>query len=278
MIEEQPTRDTLIYTYSSLEEWVEAARANKSQVPHAEGDEFTMYTSFDHACDLATSGWQDGLAEATPITESALQTIDREMELPSFQAEYLLMGSEVDVGRFLQGVPECMVEYEHRRVSKVGTVVTLCASLSVSSAVSTDTMVKRGAAVVGLATALERCGHATEIYASVDISQNYRDPSGKHAAVRVLVKGAHDEIDPSRLAFALAHPAMLRQLAFGVEHSLPRAYQTALRVGTGYGVPEDPIRTLPEGTIYLPCVLSNSDVPDADRFIAETLRGLGLVS
>lgn len=281
MIRTKIDERTVVDLYGSLDEWVDAARQNATKVPHPRGDDFTMHTSFAEACEMAeTTGWAEGAAEATVISESALRTVEREHDVPVFAAEYLMAGSEVDVGRCLQGIPECMIEYEPRIVSRVGTVVTLCASVSVSGAVDTSSMVKRGAAVVGLAMALQKCAHAVEIYVTVDICEHYAPnggDKGKTAAIRCLLKGAHDEIDPDRLAFALAHPAMLRQLAFGLEHALPREYQSPLNIGTGYGIPMNPIENLPDGTIYLPCVLSPSDVPDADTFIADHLRSLGLI-
>lgn len=262
---------TCVDTYESLDEWAETAIKHRYDVQVS--NSFAGDNGWNDAIDMIKNGWEMGLREAMPISETALKTVETETELPSFNAEWLMSGSEVDVGRYLQGIPECMIEYEPTTISKVGRVITLCASVSASGSISAESMLRRGAAVVGLAMALEQCGHAMEIYAEMHATGR-NDSDG---TTRVLVKGAHDQIDPARIAYALGHPGMLRRFAFACMHELPPKIRTALGTGITYGTPTNPRQDLPDGTIYLPCVRSNHDIPDADRFIIETLREIGLV-
>jgi hypothetical protein len=83
--------------------------------------------------------------------------------------------------------------------------------------------------------------------------------------MRVLVKGADDELDPAKVMFAFAHPAMLRRLGFGAKDQFHGKYSPSICS------PEAPAKDLPEGTIYLPEICSPSDVPEADEFLREYL-------
>jgi hypothetical protein len=70
--------------------------------------------------------------------------------------------------------------------------------------------------------------------------------------------------------FAYAHPAMLRMLGFGVASKF-RQYPM-------HGKVAEPKHDLPEGTIYLPGIDSDHDVPDADQFLRKYLGELGLLA
>ena len=121
-----------------------------------------------------------------------------------------------------------------------------------------------------LALALSRLGHACELWA--DISS--RHPDGRVLHMRILVKGVNDEIDPARIMFAFAHPAMLRRLGFAVK----RQCKFGGRFDPNICSPEPPARDLPDGTIYLPEICSGHDVPDADEFLRKYLGELGLLA
>jgi len=245
-----------IHDEYGLDEIIDLADANRHLCPWRDyhtDDDFRM----------AREGWQKGLRDAMSIAKSALSMVEKEVALPSFQAEWLMSGSEVDVGRYLQGVPECMIEYEPIKVSKVGRVVTLCAGLNVYAEARDREIMRRGAVIVALALALEESQHAVEVW--VDCSGTYHS-GGKKGTVKVLVKGAHDMIDPSRLAFALGHPVMLR----GIMHTIRSTWPGQFRVDKRGLIPMYPPKTLPEGTIYLPAEVG-------PELITRTLKDLGLV-
>lgn len=254
-------------TYRSLAEFVDYCQGDEYTNPHQDiwvygGEEF--YGDQDrNAYLLAREGWREGMRQATPIAKHALQTLEAESSKDSFEAEWGMAGSEVDVGRFLTGVPECMIEYSPVKVSNVGKVVTLVSSCSISASINPASVIKRGAAIVGLAMALEESQHSVEIWIDHTID-NY----GRPFSARVLIKGAQDSIDPAILAYWLSNPSVLREMMF--------AHQYRATGDTG-GIPCEPSREgMPEGTIYIGCVKSEVDIPDADRFVAKTLRDLGL--
>lgn len=158
------------------------------------------------------------------------------------------------------------------RRTRAGRVITLVASVSYSGAVSKEAIKRRGHAIAALAFAISRIGLAVELWC--DLSAKEGETFGH---MRVLVKGANDELDPARIMFAYSHPGMLRALGMPAMHAYPEDVRKALGVGYGYGMPIDPKKDLAEGTIYLPCVLSDRDIPDAEIALMQYLRDIGIV-
>ena len=262
--------------YDSLDELIAEVRDDPERMYRVDGcspsESFHGVRSIAHALDLATDGWADELNAALTVAETAVTTVERDMPTAAFPLVYDVAGCEVDVSRYLAGTPENMIDYPLAEISKAGRVITLCASISASAAVSPDSIKRRGQTVTALALALSRLGYATEIYAEMTTTNG-----GYKCSIRTLVKEARDMIDPERLMYALAHPSMLRVLTFCSFWGLPELWVN--RIGKhGIGAPCDPIKDLPEGTIYLPCVFSDHDVPDADRQLLKWLQELGIVT
>lgn len=226
--------------------------------------------------ELARMGWTERLAETLTVAQQAVETIERDHEVPVFLPTYDVSGVEVDVSRFLDDEPECMIDYPLTPIVKAGRIITLCASVVFSGAIDPDSIVKRGQAVAALAMALADCGYGFEIWADFSIEAH---SGGSVIRNRVLVKGAHDLLDPSKILFALAHPAMSRTLLFGSCHGAPEDMKRdcQVRQGAGYGMPTDARHDLPEGTIYLPSVRSSRDIPDLDDAVIGYLRELEII-
>lgn len=272
------------HTYYSLDDFAEVARSQmstemgrKRMERNEDRDKWTG-GSLEQAFEWISQGWEEGLQEAMPLVDSALKLVDQEFDYPEFTSNYDVSGCEVDVSRFLAGVPENMLEYELTPVSKVGKVITLCASVMYSSGVSVQQCLKRGAAITALATALQRCGHEVELWADFTCGEPFSHTSKVVASTRVLVKGCHDVVDPSRIAYAYANPTFLRQLLFLEWLSMPADVKKAVDIGGCYGNPQDCIHDLPDGTIYLPTLNTGQNSAESgEKMIMGTLRKIGLI-
>jgi hypothetical protein len=223
---------------------------------------------------MARDGWDKHLQSTIDIARDAVETVEAETTLQTFTPVWDVTGAMVDVGEYLAGVPECMIEIPPSPTTRHGRVVTLCASISYSSAIKEKTLTARGKVITALALELSRLGISTELYA--DFSS--KDYGGITQHIRVLVKGPNDVLDPAKILFAYAHPGMLRVLALTSMHGLPQRFQSGLGVGSGYGSPCPPEHDLPEGTIYLPELYSNADIPSAAEELTRYLTELGLVN
>lgn len=270
-------------TYWSLGEFADYSAKHARDTRGARGvardfadSDFTGVPDFETAVNMGHHGWQDELPAALAIAESAVELADKEHMTDTFNPVWDVSGAEVDVARYLSGEPECMIDFPLTKTSRQGRVITLVASRSASAAIESDTLIRRGRLIVALALALSRLGHAVEIWA--DFCETGSD---KTSYGRVLVKGVNDEVDPAQIMFALAHPAMLRCLRFGVADGLPGDFRQAVGY-PGYGKPSprpaDARGLYPEGAIFLPELRSGSDVPNADQFLRKYLGELGLLA
>lgn len=238
---------------------------------------FNGVSSREEAHDLAVNGWQDQSEEVLSLVESAVESVAAEFNLPAFRSVWDVSGCEVDVGRYLAGEPENMIDYEMVATPRSGRVITLVASAAYSGSISTETIKERGLGIAALAMALGRLGFATELWSDWSVSNLGGGKGETMGRVRTLVKGPNDELDVSRIMFAYAHPAMLRVLYFDAIHQLPQIVHGELGIGRNYGYPTDPKEDLPEGTIYLPSVRSGYDVPEARDLLIGHLRSLGII-
>lgn len=282
----------LFETYYGLVEFT--ARADKSALnatrdfvadqPNFTFPPGTETVSFDEALRLGRDGWSEELPEALAVAESAIEMAEKEHMTDSFnQPVWDVTGAQVDVGAFLAGTPECMIDYPLSETSKVGRVITLAVGTAISASISSDTYLRRGRCVVALALALSRLGHAVEIWA-FDSSVCHGKGAGSNSAhLRVQVKSAHDEVDPAALMFALAHPATHRALMWAVRDRFPQPWKRGLSMASRRGMPNDQVckteqEMYPEGTIFLPGIRSGNDVPEAAEFLKKYLGELGLLA
>lgn len=269
-------------TFWSLAEFADAAnkRSGASHKTYVKNrPEFHHVESMGDAVKLAKLGWAKELPGALEIAESAVEMAEKEHMMDTFSPVWDVAGAEVDVAQYLSGEPECMIDFPLSKTSKQGRVITLVGSVAYSAAISSNTIIRRGRVICALALALGQLGHAVEIWADV---ANQSNGTGCTMHQRVLVKGANDELDPSQIMFAFANPAMCRALFFGSWDRLPEPFKDAFSRSRSRGRPR-PRETadtalFPDGTIYLPELLSGVDVPDADVFLRKYLGDLGLLA
>lgn len=257
-------------TFYSLAELVDAAEKYGVEMPvrYRTGEPKSGNVTWSEALALGRKGWDEQLDSALDLAESAIVTANQEHMMDSFNPMWDVTGAEVDVARYLSGEPECMIDFPLTKTSHSGRVITLCASVGYSWAIKAATIQDRGRVIVALALALSRLGHSVEMWADISGENN----NGQILRTRILVKGVNDELDPSRVMFAFAHPAMLRVLGWTAREKWGSKY------APDRSHPVPPLEDLPEGTIYLPEIRSSRDVPNADEFLREHLGNLGLLA
>lgn len=257
------------YVNSALSHYHELGR-------YAKKPEFCGVKDKTELEDLAWNGWSKEQHVTLKTAEEAVAKVEQEVDMMAMTSYHDMVGAEVDMALYLEGDPECMIEYEIVEEPKPGRVITLCASISYSCAVSKESMKKRGHLVAALALAMDKLGYQTELWADMTLSP--KGGGSTRLQERVLVKSPKDLIDPARLLYAYAHPSMVRNLGFGAGHDAPKGIQNAVGIGSYYGVPVAPFQDLPEGTIYLPEVRTGQDVPNADKELYRYMKQLGIVN
>lgn len=178
-----------------------------------ESDKWSGTRNFAEAMTLAREGWPEGVEMMGDIAAHLSAVTGGLCVKPEILWD--ITGDFADAGLFASGVPECMGSFAEVIAESRGKVVSILMNCSASGGVDKKVMMKRGAAVLALVDCLEQSGRSCEIFVGEGVTSGYSHGSSYMFYVPVKRAGEIAELD--RLAFVLAHPAMLRRLAFSVE-------------------------------------------------------------
>ena len=161
--------------------------------------------SFEGALALAEGGWIDGVQKMQAIAQRLYDTIAPRATVYQ-NTEHALVGAMLDIGAYVMGEPECMLDFVASE-AKAPRHVDIMVNISAASLISTDTIINRGAAILACIEVLEHSGCTV----AVSVASCSRD---RHRTIdiRACVKSPGVPMDTDRLAFVLAHPAMLRRI------------------------------------------------------------------
>ena len=173
--------------------------------------EWSGCATLSEATDLAFSGWSEPRSDVLAIAGDILAQVKQSVR-PMYQPYHDVSGAFVDVGAYLQGVPECMVDFVPEDTSLHSKVVTILYSCSVTAENSADSIRRRGAVIGALVEILAQLQHSTIIYAERSTADEVKQRA--ILSQRIMVKDAGDRMDIDAFMFAIAHPAMLRHLCF----------------------------------------------------------------
>lgn len=238
---------------------------------------FNLGASWEDAQRLAVTGWDANRDRVTTLVDSiaeSLGEVTRSEPLPYFDVS----GGSVDVARFLDGEPECMLEYSMEDVAATGRVVRIGVQCNVSGATSTASIAGRGAILAALVGALRLAGLSPEIWTEWNSYGGPRD--SKSVAYCVRVMEASQELDADRAMFALAHPSYVRRLTWSALDQDPEG--DAFGAGSYYGMNgrrvmhSERLGIELDVTIEAPQGGHYPGEHDPEEYIRETLRGLGV--
>ena len=191
-------------------------------------------------------GWEAGRAEVEKVRGALGDLVPSYSGALTFQTRLAVAGDEPDVGLFLAGEPECMLESYLERTPCGSISVKVVFDCSVSGGFDSQSMVRRGAAAVAIVDALESAGLRVELDL---IASAYS--SGHIMIQTVPLKQAQDVIDLDRLAFWLASPAVLRRLTFRAMDHMPDLERKPFNSGYGRPLNEKQIKAHVDADILL---------------------------
>lgn len=289
----ESTDTVLSLEWDSLEDFV--ASATKSEITAFEYDEEDGYGNkpqsrtekptdrwdfklgFDGAVAMSRTGWDEGKVR--------VNTMARRMRKEVIQANEELFrqkkkkpdvhGKRPRVEAFIRGEPRTMVRKKRQRMETP--VVKIVANIVARYDVNSETMATRGAAIAALVELLEMTGRRCEVWAVHCVRGSYRGDASRVLDARFLVKEASTALLMPKLAFALAHPATDRRLAFAItERELTRAEGEEFGSGGDYGTVADVVEEKSRGDVYAPGLQSRMTETEALEWIKVQLRVQGL--
>lgn len=228
-------------------------------------NEWTGGASFEQAIAMARIGWPEGAARAQKLLKS--------LQLPPFEETHSVTqndvtGSYVDVGEYVQGVPECMVDF--REDTRKARFLSIRVSGVMACAIPAEEAMNRGVCIAAIVDALESRG----IRCDVSLVFLNRRPRGT-VEYTVSLKRATDPLNLDVIAFGVAHPACFRRLVFGAYENESKATRLALHVPGGYGIVTKVPESDGEITFQSPRIMEDWSPKAALEHIQNALRKAG---
>lgn len=201
--------------FESVGEFLADACKGDHPDSHKRGDEdFHGTNTFKEAVALAKQGWPEGRERLESLRATLDAAVSKAIEAKSATQVFDVVGDYIDVGRVLEGEPECCGSYLDDETSHAKTrVVKIVANVSALGHVEQRQIFSLGAAIYAAIDLIESLGSRVELW----LGSGSRQHSGKRLNVLVKVKDAAQPFEGDRLAFYLCNAASLRRLFFSVE-------------------------------------------------------------
>jgi hypothetical protein len=226
---------SIVHRASSLADAARFASENPNPKSSAKttDNEWSGTPSLPSAVKLATDGWHD----VRPKVQEMFNQLESQLSLAmdeQFSIRYDYSGDSVDMGRYVSGDPECMMDYVTEPQARMGRVVRVLVAGIASAYVTPEQIQARGVAVCALIDVLHKLGVGIELWTE----QCYARPKNNKDKYSMLVKlhDSQDMMDIDDIMFAIAHPSMLRRIGFGGVEQMQWANEY---INSGYGSVSD---------------------------------------
>lgn len=231
--------------------------------------------SLEDAVNIAKHGYMEVRPQVDALFDDISERIADRLDM-RFQTTLNYTGAVVDMGRFVLGDPECMLDYVPETADTMNRVVRILVNISASSGVSADEIRRRGVAVAALVDTLHKMGMGMELWVedALKAGVNY----GSRFATRCKIHDSSQMMDIDSLMFALAHPSMLRRLVFSVQEQSPKAREQGAYSGGGYGRPNELHSHDLDADVKIERLQSGEGdiIKDPVGWVLSTVSGLGI--
>ena len=227
MIERDVSKKGKTVIFNSYNEFIEFAKTKgvKSEASHKTKEgEWSGTKTWEEAVNLALNGWPEALDKIKDKIDLTRRTLSRNYDKPALV--YDVSGSYPDVGLYLSGEPNCMVEFTTQETECCKVVY----DTTVNCGISKKEMMKGGLEIIALVDTLEAMGYNTEVWwCMTTVTSNYK------MYTKVRVKSPLQYWDPHTMAFSIGNPAMFRRFGFAFMEAQTPEIRQKLNVGCGYG-------------------------------------------
>ena len=267
-----------IEQFNSLGEILRHASENKS--PRSSNGNDKSWAGTESLMGAVALGFR-GYDEVRPDVDAQLDELQSHIAEHldvAFQARHSVVGGSVDIARFIQGEPECMIDYVAEPQSRMGRVVKVMVNMVFSSYVKTDDIIKRGVVTVALIDTLHKLGVGVEVWSESPTASQSVD-KGDVCSQLTKLHDSSEMLDINNLMFGVCHPSMLRRIGFSVTEQSKWKHAKQVTQG-GYGYPnqlECSERIGADVTIGLVQDCVGDMFADPCKWVMSTVEGLGLI-
>lgn len=264
-----------VESFDSFWELLDYAEHNPNPLSSDKDDaDFSMCASLADAISMARAGWSEVRPKVDDIFDSVAERIADRLD-SRFQTLHNYSGFSVDMGRYLQGDPECMLDYVPEEQRAMGRVVKIVFNVACPYYIPAETILRRGVAIVALIDTLHKLGVGIELWADESIEGR----SGGKYSNRCKIHESSQMLDINSVMFAVAHPAMLRRVLFSMQEQSKLADKQGAKIGGGYGLPVNTHRNAGlDFDVVVDKLEEDKDFMTTDPvgWVLSTVSGLGL--
>lgn len=256
------------------------ANTNRKSSDKPEYNDWSKSKDLDEAVTFAMQGWHEVRPMVDQYAEQLQERINDTLS-DHYVVQHDVTGADVNIGLFMAGEPECMMQFVSEPQARMGRVVKVLVNGCTSASTKPDHIIKRGAAVLTLVNTLHLMGVGVELWWEDAIKGYGSKHPDRTYSTAVKLHDSAQPLDIDNVMFALAHPSMLRRVCFSIQEQSPYAKeQGAGAMGGGYGTPtECGLGTMFDFDVVVER-LKHSDDPTVRNgvgWIIDRITGLGLV-
>ena len=214
--------------------------------------------NYQEAQDLLTGGWLPEaavLAKKIPVSSVMGQTIKK-------TANYSVVGFQASVPRYLQGLPTNMINY--RNTPQKQKIVVLNRCITFNASWSSAKIEAEGIKALQVIQALEGNGFRVKLNIiainGIKGRNGWNKSNSDVAVAKICVKKPEEPLNLSKIAFPLAHPAMLRRISFKWLESFHEVTNDIFEATYGTAFVEWYSKIMAKGEHLMPNEIGNVDL------------------
>jgi hypothetical protein len=154
-----------------------------------------------------------GWGEALSMIESERLRLP-ESGAPDLGILWDVTGAEVDVSTWLEGEPECMIDFDMNEPA--ASVVTVAVDLATPWNVSASTLLQRAATIASVVEWSRSTGITVNVVGVCKLDTDYGRDDLAATVYSVFLGDSRGAFNPAMIAYGCGHPAVLRRQVFGL--------------------------------------------------------------
>lgn len=203
--------------------------------------------NFKSAMRLARYGWTEYMNQIKPTDTDCWDMLNN---LQLWKTKHSVVGSGVDIGRYVIGMPDCMLyqdSYLNDRFHAAPKFVNVVVDVTYRCARKYEYVLERGLDIVSVINTLETNNVKTRIILLINLTGG-----GYLYRIFINIKDYQDIFYMEKLMFPIAHTSFLRRLIFSAEEREPKEIRElfGFKNGGGYGVPSNRFEYDDKNTLY----------------------------
>lgn len=214
----------------------------------------TKTKDYAEAEDLLLHGWEHGVREI----KNKVEAKETGMSLKQ-KSVYDVVGFQASVPRYLQGIPNNMVNKTN--IKQKNKVITINKCATYNWGTHPKVIIEESVKVLQLINRLEKQGYR------VNLNVIFATSRRNITVTKIRIKSSSQRLNIKQVAFPLCHPSMLRRIIFAVWERQEENNYESFKKGYGYVVEYWNLKGyVNKGEYLIPALLDEKEIIEIDKY------------